>query len=79
MNVIAHRGFAEEYPENSIKSVSNSSTTADCVEIDIRETKDGVFVVHHDASIDTESTELSINSRRLSTSGLDPEGESRPI
>ena len=50
--VIAHRGFMEKGVENTISSIEASAKAgAEMVEIDIQQTKDGQFVVFHDATL----------------------------
>lgn len=50
--VIAHRGFMERGVENTISSIEESAKVgADMVEIDVQQTKDGQFVVFHDATL----------------------------
>lgn len=50
--VIAHRGFMEHGVENTISSIEASAKAgAEMVEIDIQQTKDGQFVVFHDATL----------------------------
>ena len=50
--VIAHRGFMERGVENTISSIEASAKAgAEMVEIDIQQTKDGQFVVFHDATL----------------------------
>lgn len=50
--IIAHRGFIEQGVENTIPSLEASAAAgADVVEIDIQQTKDGEFVVFHDATL----------------------------
>lgn len=47
--VVAHRGDEQKFPENSADAfVSGADHGADFVEMDIRRTQDGAFVVHHD-------------------------------
>lgn len=51
--VVAHRGDWRHAPENSLQAIQNSiDMGADMVEIDVRRTKDSVFVLMHDDSID---------------------------
>lgn len=51
--VIAHRGNHVKVPENTIASLKDAiKAKADYVEIDLRTTKDGQLVLHHDATID---------------------------
>jgi len=50
--IIGHRGGIENYHENSLEAISDfGNTGADIAEIDIRKTKDGIFVINHDPSI----------------------------
>lgn len=59
-SVIAHRGFAGEYPENTLLAVMNASLDADAIEIDVRRCKTGELVVYHDELLDrlTDATGL---------------------
>lgn len=51
--VAAHRADHEVYPENSIPAIQSAIDKGiDIVELDIRETKDGVLVLMHDESIE---------------------------
>ena len=51
--VVAHRAAWKKAPENSRLAVEHAiEMGVDIVEIDIRRTKDGVFVLMHDESID---------------------------
>jgi glycerophosphoryl diester phosphodiesterase len=51
--VAAHRGNWKEFPENSIPAIQSCiGTGVDIVEIDVQQTKDGMYVLMHDASID---------------------------
>lgn len=50
--IIAHRGFMERGVENTLSSIQASKEAgADMVEIDIQQTKDGEFVLFHDADL----------------------------
>ena len=51
MLTIAHRGYADDYPENSIEAISVAAQTSDIVEIDVRMSADSVPVVVHDANL----------------------------
>lgn len=46
--IIAHRGYAGVYPENTVRAVERASETAAMIEIDIMPTSDGKIVVFHD-------------------------------
>ena len=51
--VIAHRGFAGKYPENTVRAVRGAvDDGADAVEIDVQPTADGDVVVFHDRRLD---------------------------
>ncbi len=52
MNVIAHRGCAAQYPENTIPAVRQSAPHVDMIEIDVRRCGSGELVVYHDATLD---------------------------
>ena len=50
--IIAHRGASADFPENSLDAFSGAlQQGADWVELDVRRSKDGVLVVHHDAHL----------------------------
>jgi len=50
--VLAHRGAAQQAPENTIAAFIDARRLgADGVELDVRISRDGAFVVHHDAAI----------------------------
>ncbi|MEW6411354.1 MAG: glycerophosphodiester phosphodiesterase [Candidatus Zixiibacteriota bacterium] len=58
--VIAHRGASKAARENTLDAFEKAiSMGADAIEFDVRRTKDGVFVVHHDPSIEGSSAPLS--------------------
>jgi glycerophosphoryl diester phosphodiesterase len=50
--LIAHRGFAARYPENTLPAVRQAAAEADAVEVDVRRAADGTPVVIHDATVD---------------------------
>jgi glycerophosphoryl diester phosphodiesterase len=51
--VIAHRGASGERPENTSSAYALAiAQAADMIEIDLHLTRDGVVVVHHDASLE---------------------------
>ena len=65
--VVAHRGFSGMYPENSLESI-NEALKLECVdmiEIDIRFTKNNIFVIHHDSFISFEELEIKIEDLEL--------------
>ncbi|MGV3762284.1 glycerophosphodiester phosphodiesterase family protein [Parapedobacter sp.] len=55
--VAAHRGAHVSVPENSLASIDRAvEAGAHIVELDVRQTKDGIFVLMHDKSIDRTTT-----------------------
>lgn len=52
MRLIAHRGFAGAFPENTRKAVEEATEYADEIEIDVRRCGSGELVVIHDATVD---------------------------
>ena len=52
IQITAHRGSSREAPENTLAAMAKAlDDLADFVEIDVQETKDGVVVLGHDASL----------------------------
>jgi len=57
LEAIAHRGVRERYPENSLPAfVAALDAGADAIELDVHATRDGVPVVHHDATLSASSS-----------------------
>jgi glycerophosphoryl diester phosphodiesterase len=55
--IIAHRGDHTEAPENTLKAFDDAiAQELDCVEMDLRMTKDNQLVIMHDATIDRMTT-----------------------
>lgn len=50
--VIGHRGLADDNIENTLDAVRNASQVCDVVEIDIRQLRDGTYVVFHDDTLE---------------------------
>lgn len=51
--VLAHRGFAAAYPENTMRAFTEAEKAgADGLELDVQMTKDGELVVIHDEKVD---------------------------
>ena len=54
VTLIAHRGYSAQAPENTIPAIQKAAEYGfDYVEIDVRQTKDGVWVLIHDEDIRT--------------------------
>ncbi len=71
MKIIGHRGAADLAPENTIKSIKRGiAEGVDAVEFDVRQTKDGVFVLLHDedllriAGANTKIADISVASAK---------------
>jgi glycerophosphoryl diester phosphodiesterase len=51
--IAAHRAQHTKYPENSLEAIRHSiESGVDMIEIDVRQTKDGMLVLMHDGTID---------------------------
>lgn len=49
---IAHRGYADMQPESTLQAFEYAiAVGADGLELDVRQTRDGVLVVHHDRTV----------------------------
>jgi glycerophosphoryl diester phosphodiesterase len=52
MELIGHRGCADQYPENTVYAVRETAERLDWVEIDVRRCRSGELVVFHDETVD---------------------------
>ncbi len=52
MDLIAHRGFADDAAENTLPALRRAAETADAVEFDVRRCGSGHLVVCHDETVD---------------------------
>ena len=53
MYICAHRGFSENYPENTMIAFRKAiEAGANGIEFDVQKTKDGVLVIMHDERVD---------------------------
>lgn len=53
MYICAHRGFSENYPENTMLAFRKAiEAGANGIEFDVQKTKDGVLVIMHDERVD---------------------------
>jgi glycerophosphoryl diester phosphodiesterase len=53
VQVIAHRGASRAEPENTVQAFGRAAAMgSDAAELDVRRTRDGVLVVHHNAQLD---------------------------
>ena len=54
IHLIAHRGYSAQAPENTAAAIEKAAEYGfDAVEIDVRQTQDGVWVLSHDADVKT--------------------------
>lgn len=68
IKVVAHRGYSDIAPENTIASCNASRGFADWVEFDVRETADGHLILMHDATVDrTTDGSGSVSAMTLNT------------
>ena len=52
MQIIAHRGYSSEFPENTLAAFKGAyNLGVDYIEMDIQRTKDGVLVMFHDTDL----------------------------
>jgi len=51
MFIVGHRGAAALAPENTLRAIEKGIECADCVEVDVRLTWDGIPVIIHDADL----------------------------
>jgi glycerophosphoryl diester phosphodiesterase len=49
---IAHRGYAGEHPENTLRAVRRAAAASDVVEVDVRRCGSGELVCMHDETVD---------------------------
>ncbi|WP_273836657.1 glycerophosphodiester phosphodiesterase [Halococcus sp. PRR34] len=52
MRLIAHRGFADRHPENTLVAIERAASDADMIELDVRRCGSGELVVIHDETVD---------------------------
>ncbi len=61
MKIIAHRGASREFPENTLRAFERAiEIGVDAIETDVRQTADGILVLHHDESIDVDGRPQAI-------------------
>lgn len=82
VNCLAHRGFAETSPENTVRAVGDAvAAGADAVEIDVRRCGSGEVVVVHDGTVDrvTDGTGAVADRSRSELAALDVLGTDEGI
>ncbi|GAB2787314.1 hypothetical protein GCM10027275_35020 [Rhabdobacter roseus] len=83
--VIAHRGGHDKVPENTLAAVEEAiQSGADYVELDLRTSRDGYLVIHHDATVDRMTnghgkvSELTLAELQALKVGGSPDGHRIP-
>jgi len=81
MRVIAHRGFADVAPENTVAAASSVASEADAVEIDVRRCGSGELVALHDRRIDgvTDGRGRLVDQELATLQSLSVEGPGEPV
>ena len=81
MRCIAHRGFAETYPENTVAAVRAATDHTESVEIDVRRCGSGDLVVIHDRRVDrvTEGTGRVADHSRAKLAEMDVLGSGEGV
>ena len=81
MEIIGHRGCADQYPENTVTAVTKSSERLDAVEVDVRRCGSGELVVFHDERVDdlTDGSGRVADLEWRSIRELDVRGSGEPI
>jgi glycerophosphoryl diester phosphodiesterase len=69
MRLIAHRGFGDVFPENTLGALRQAAEVADMIEIDIQRCGSGELVVFHDDTVD-DATDSSGRVDELSVAEL---------
>ncbi|WP_256297344.1 glycerophosphodiester phosphodiesterase [Haloarchaeobius salinus] len=82
MRLIAHRGFADEAPENTLAALEHAAESgADVMELDVRRCASGEVVVHHDETVDrvTDGTGRVADLTREELAALDVLGSGEGV
>ena len=68
MDYVAHRGYAEEFPENTLRAFRGAADSADWIEFDVRRCESGELVVFHDSTLErVTGTERAVGCTPWST------------
>ena len=52
IQITSHRGYSHDYPENTLPAILRAiEVYSDYVEVDVRITKDGIFILLHDSTL----------------------------
>lgn len=68
MDYVAHRGYAAEFPENTLTAFRGAAESADWIEFDVRRCESGELVVFHDGTLErVTGTERAVGCTPWST------------
>jgi len=67
VKIVAHRGFANDNIENTVQAFLNATDYCDYIELDIRESVNGIPIVFHDSNL----KRLCGNDRKVSNLSVD--------
>jgi glycerophosphoryl diester phosphodiesterase len=81
MDIVAHRGYGEAYPENTRFAFTEAAESADWIELDLRTCRTGHVLVFHDETLDrlTEDTGPLKAKRWSEIQNLRIEGSSETV
>ena len=83
MDLIAHRGCANQYPENTVHAIEQSARLCPAVEFDVRRCGSGELVVFHDETVDAltdgEGTVAGMDWQELGTLDVLDSGHHVPL
>ncbi|AQL43623.1 glycerophosphodiester phosphodiesterase [Halorientalis sp. IM1011] len=81
MEIIGHRGCADQCPENTVAAVERAGRYVDAVEVDVRRCGSGELVVFHDEYVDelTDGTGRVADLTLAELRALDVAGSGEPI
>jgi glycerophosphoryl diester phosphodiesterase len=81
MEIIGHRGCADQCPENTVAAVQRAGRYVDAVEVDVRRCGSGELVVFHDEHVDevTDGTGRVADLTLAELRALDVAGSGEPV
>lgn len=83
MEIIGHRGCADQCPENTVAAIERAAEHVDAVEVDVRRCGSGELVVFHDETVDRltdgSGRVADLSLAELRTLDVDGSGERIPL
>ena len=77
--IIAHRGYGNQYTENMILALKSAAAAKiEMIEMDVHETRDGYFIVHHDNALNHDTPSWS-NLTYTQIQNLTAHNDSAPL